>query len=101
MSGGSGDADLYTRFGSQPTTSSYDCRPYASGNNESCPVASSALYGGSWLPTRYEDVTAIAHDVEHFSSKSVSVVAPDPEHAGTVSKPRLAIAGIASGRQSR
>ena len=39
MSGGSGDADLYVRFGSQPTTSSYDCRPYQSGNNESCPIA--------------------------------------------------------------
>ncbi len=39
-SGGSGDCDLYTKFGSAPTTSSYDCRPYASGNNESCPVAS-------------------------------------------------------------
>jgi len=36
MSGGSGDADLYVKFGSAPTTSSYDCRPYSSGNNESC-----------------------------------------------------------------
>ena len=36
MSGGTGDADLYTRFGSEPTTSTYDCRPYASGNNETC-----------------------------------------------------------------
>tara|TARA_R110002126_G_scaffold75469_14_gene188360 strand:- start:9658 stop:11961 length:2304 start_codon:yes stop_codon:yes gene_type:complete len=35
-SGGSGDADLYVRRGSQPTTSAYDCRPYKSGNNESC-----------------------------------------------------------------
>lgn len=25
-SGGSGDADLYVRFGAQPTTSTYDCR---------------------------------------------------------------------------
>ncbi len=40
MSGGSGDADLYLRRGSQPTTSSYDCRPYKVGNNESCTVAS-------------------------------------------------------------
>ena len=40
MSGGTGDADLYVKFGSAPTTSSYDCRPYASGNTESCPVAS-------------------------------------------------------------
>jgi serine protease len=36
MSGGSGDADLYTRFGSAPTDSTYDCRPYANGNSETC-----------------------------------------------------------------
>ena len=35
--GGSGDADLYVKFGSEPTDSLYDCRPYASGNVESCP----------------------------------------------------------------
>jgi hypothetical protein len=38
MSGGSGDADMYVRFGSAPTTSSYDCRPYRNGNNESCDI---------------------------------------------------------------
>jgi serine protease len=38
-SGGSGDADLYVRFGSAPTTSSYNCRPYRNGNNESCSFA--------------------------------------------------------------
>ncbi len=37
MSGGTGDADLYVKFGSAPTDSSYDCRPYEGGNNESCP----------------------------------------------------------------
>jgi leucyl aminopeptidase len=36
MSGGTGDADLYTRFGSTSTTSSYDCRPYKNGNSETC-----------------------------------------------------------------
>lgn len=35
-SGGSGDVDLYVKFGSAPTTNSYDCRPYAAGNAESC-----------------------------------------------------------------
>lgn len=39
ISGGTGDADLYTKAGSAPTTSSYDCRPYKSGNAESCTVA--------------------------------------------------------------
>ncbi|WMS87090.1 S8 family peptidase [Pleionea litopenaei] len=36
ISGGSGDADMYVKFGSAPTDSSYDCRPYRNGNNESC-----------------------------------------------------------------
>jgi hypothetical protein len=39
MSGGSGDADLYVKAGSAPTDSSYDCRPYKSGNSESCTIA--------------------------------------------------------------
>jgi PKD repeat protein len=38
-SGGSGNADLYVRFGTRPTTSSYNCRPYLSGNTESCRFA--------------------------------------------------------------
>lgn len=39
LSGGSGDADMHVRFGSAPTLSAYDCRPYASGNNETCTFA--------------------------------------------------------------
>jgi hypothetical protein len=39
MSGGTGDADMYLKFGSAPTDSSYDCRPYANGNSETCNVA--------------------------------------------------------------
>ncbi|MGK7296126.1 MAG: PKD domain-containing protein [Candidatus Wenzhouxiangella sp. M2_3B_020] len=36
ISGGSGDADLYVKYGSQPTTSDYDCRPWRNGNSETC-----------------------------------------------------------------
>ncbi|WP_444995905.1 M12 family metallo-peptidase [Aliikangiella sp. IMCC44359] len=36
ISSGTGDADLYVRYGSKPTTSTYDCRPYKNGNSESC-----------------------------------------------------------------
>lgn len=39
ISGGTGDADLYVRFGSAPTTSTYECRPYLNGNNETCTIA--------------------------------------------------------------
>ena len=42
ISGGTGDADLYTRFGSRPTTTTYLCRPYQSGNNETCTVSSTS-----------------------------------------------------------
>ncbi|UXI67932.1 PKD domain-containing protein [Tahibacter amnicola] len=38
-SGGTGDADLYVRFGAAPTTSTYDCRPYRTGNAETCTFA--------------------------------------------------------------
>ncbi|ABV36222.1 peptidase S8 and S53, subtilisin, kexin, sedolisin [Shewanella sediminis HAW-EB3] len=38
MSGGSGDADLYVQYGAAPSTSSYDCRPWKTGNSESCPI---------------------------------------------------------------
>lgn len=38
ISGGSGDADLYVKFGSAPTSSNYECRPYKNGNNEICEI---------------------------------------------------------------
>jgi serine protease len=38
-SGGTGDADMYVKFGSAPTDTSYDCRPYTSGNAETCNIA--------------------------------------------------------------
>jgi hypothetical protein len=39
-----------------------------------CPIAHTDRRGSTWLPTRYEDVTAIAHDIEHFSSLKVAVI---------------------------
>jgi PKD repeat protein len=39
ISGGTGDADLYTRFGAKPTTFLYSCRPRKKGNIETCTVA--------------------------------------------------------------
>jgi Zn-dependent metalloprotease len=46
ISGGSGDADLYVNYGSQPTTSTWDCRPYKYGNSESCTFTNPAA--GTW-----------------------------------------------------
>jgi len=36
-----------------------------------CPIARTGRFGGGWLPTRYEDVAAIAYDTERFSSRQI------------------------------
>jgi serine protease len=38
-SGGSGDADLYVRFGAQPTTTSFTCKSEGPTNAETCNIA--------------------------------------------------------------
>jgi cytochrome P450 len=48
-----------------------------------CPIAHTERFGGGWLPTRYEDVAAVAYDTERFSSRSIimSNFRPPPELA--------------------
>lgn len=38
---------------------------------ERCPIAHTERFGGGWLPTRYEDVAAIAYDTDSFSSRGI------------------------------
>lgn len=45
-SGGTGNADMYIRRNSKPTTATWDYRPIASGNTESISIGSPA--GGTW-----------------------------------------------------
>lgn len=47
LRGGTGDADLYVRQGSQPTTSTFTCRPFLTGNNEFCTIDAPAA--GTWF----------------------------------------------------
>ncbi len=48
-----------------------------------CPIAHTDRWGGSFMPTRYEDLFNIAKDIEHYSSRDVLVAsmmpAPDQE----------------------
>ncbi len=50
---------------------------------EKCPIAHTDRWGGSFMPTRYEDLFNIARDIEHYSSRDVlvSAVMPSPEDA--------------------
>jgi cytochrome P450 len=50
---------------------SADPYPIQDDLRERCPIAHTERFGGAWLPTRYEDVAAIAYDTERFSSRSI------------------------------
>lgn len=54
-----------------------------------CPIAHSNRWGGSWLPTRYEDVVAIAQEHEIFTSRDIIVV---PRSAAAAEGPYAAVA---------
>ena len=55
QAGGTGDADMYVKQGSQPTLSSYTCRPYTSGNTETCTLSNPAA--GTWYACSYAYAT--------------------------------------------
>ena len=57
---------------------------------ERCPIAHTDRWGGSWLPTRYEDVTEIARNIEDFpSGNGISVVPPPAAQGGANGGPLL------------
>lgn len=60
MSGGTGDFDLYVRRASPPTYSTWACRPYAAGNNETCTFTNPA--SGTWYAMLdvYEDGAGVS-----------------------------------------
>lgn len=67
ISGGNGDADLYVKAGAMPTSSSYDCRPYKTGNEESCSFANASTttyYVQLQAYSSFSGLTLVAnHDV--------------------------------------
>ncbi|QSX41897.1 M9 family metallopeptidase [Shewanella cyperi] len=67
ISGGTGDADLYVRFGDWPTESVWDARPYVGGNNETVTLAAPQTGGYYYIMLKafqpFSDVTLLAtHD---------------------------------------
>ncbi len=67
------DPDASTDFDHTSPTWVADPFPIWDELRATCPVAHSERYGGVWLPTRHADVSAIANDTEHFTSRSVVV----------------------------
>jgi len=48
LTGDNPDADLYVRYGSAPTQSDYDCRPYTGGSDETCSFDNPNPAAGRW-----------------------------------------------------
>jgi len=60
----------------------------------SCPIAHTERRGSTWLPTRYDDVTAMAHDIERFSSLQVAVIPFRPPPAEEEGRARVLPYGL-------
>ncbi len=87
MSGGTGDADMYVKFGAQPTDTVYDCRPYASGNAETCTIATAqagtyyinlkaySTFSGASLTGSYTAASSNTAPVANFSFTTSGLIA--------------------------
>ncbi|GAA4603572.1 cytochrome P450 [Actinoallomurus liliacearum] len=63
--------DWATDFSHMEPEWAADPYPIQEDLRQRCPIARTERFGGGWLPTRYEEVAAIAYDTERFSSRSV------------------------------
>ncbi len=64
-------SDWATDFSHLEPEWSADPYPIQDELRQRCPIAHTERFGGGWLPTRYEDVAAVAYDTEHFSSRAI------------------------------
>ncbi|WP_417445815.1 S8 family serine peptidase [Kangiella sp.] len=89
MSGGNGDADLYVKFGSEPSSSDYDCRPYKNGNNESCQLNAQAgtYYVTVYGYTSYSNASLVAS--HNGGTTPDPDPEPDPGQGGEATLPNL------------
>jgi leucyl aminopeptidase len=87
-SGGTGDADMYVKFGSAPTDSSYDCRPYENGNNESCSIGNGGTQAGGTYHVRLKAYSTFS---------GVSLTGSYSGSTGSNDAPVVVITGPSSG----
>ena len=64
-------ADWATDFSHLDPGWAADPYPIQDDLRQRCPIAHTRRFGGGWLPTRYADVAAIAHDTGRFSSRAI------------------------------
>ena len=96
IAGGSGDADLYVRFGTAPTTTAYDCRPYTGTSSESCSFA--APSAGTWhvMVRMYNTVSGVSLTGSYSSGTpdAAPTVSSTNPTAGTSNHPTNGNVGV-------
>jgi fibronectin type 3 domain-containing protein len=95
ISGGTGDADMYVRFGSAPTLTTYDCRPYLNGNAETCNIATAqagTYYVMLHAYTAYSGVSLVGN----YSAGCTPPAAPTGLSASAVSSSQINLSWTAS-----
>jgi uncharacterized repeat protein (TIGR02543 family) len=88
--GGSGDVDLYTKRGSLPTTTDYDCKPNLNGNTETCTITNpiaGRYYATLYAYSAYSGVNLLAGYDAGSGSQTVQMGAAGysiPEGGGQI-----------------
>jgi cytochrome P450 len=84
-------SDWATDFSHVEPEWSADPYPIQDELRQRCPIAHTERFGGGWLPTRYEDVAAVAYDPDHFSSRAIimSNFRPPPDEAPVGGSPPI------------
>ncbi|WP_223787968.1 endonuclease [Marinicella meishanensis] len=101
LSGGSGDADLYIRHGSQPTTGTFDCRSWTGSNHENCTINN--IQAGTYhvLIHAYEDFSGASLLAQYTDSAPLvytnnsNVNIPDNNPVGATSSITVGLTGAA------
>lgn len=74
INGGSGDADLYVKHDGTAGVDSYDCRPWLSGNNESCSLEGTGYYSIMIRGyNQFTDVNLVANYVELPPTQGIEI----------------------------
>jgi hypothetical protein len=73
-------SDWATDFSHLEPEWSADPYPIQDDLRQRCPVAHTERFGGGWLPTRYEDIAAVAYDTGRFSSRAIIMGNFRPPH---------------------
>ncbi|MFO6425256.1 PKD domain-containing protein [Motilimonas sp. KMU-193] len=65
--GGTGDVDLLVKFGSRPSGTNADCRPYKNGNDEQCVIENAAIGTFYIVLNGYQDYQGVSLKVSATS----------------------------------